>query len=126
MNSEAAQKQRILIKASRHLVRQRRDTENAIRGFLCALGIRFARGSSKLAGQVRAALEERPDLKAMIEPLLAYAEALKTQIKPLDGQVALEAKSSAACRLLMTVPEAGIKTGVGTPTVCTQPQRRIR
>ena len=47
VNSETAQKHRILIKARRHLVRlvrQKRDTENAMRGFLGSLGIRFATG----------------------------------------------------------------------------------
>ena len=107
VNSEAAQVQRMLIKARTHLVRQRRDTENAIRGFLRALGIRFAKGSGKLAGRVREALEERPDLKVMIEPLLASVEALKTQIKRLDEDVVLEARGSPACRLLMTVGGVG-------------------
>ena len=107
VNSEAAQVQRMLVKARTHLVRQRRDTENAIRGFLRALGIRFAKGSGKLAGRVREALEERPDLKVMIEPLLASVEALKTQIKRLDEDVVLEARGSPACRLLMTVGGVG-------------------
>ena len=49
VSSEASQMQRILIKARRHLVCQRRDTENAIRGFLASLGLRFPRGSGKLA-----------------------------------------------------------------------------
>ena len=112
VNSEAAQVQRMLVKARTHLVRQRRDTENAIRGFLRALGIRFAKGSGKLAGRVRAALEERPDLKPMIEPLLASAEALKTQIERLDGDVVLEAKTSPAVRLLMTVGGVGPVTAL--------------
>jgi len=99
--------QRILIKARCHLVRQRRDTENAIRGFLASLGLRFPRGSGKLAGRVRSALEERPDLKPMIEPLLAIAEALKTQIERFDEAVMAEAKSSPASRLLMTVGGVG-------------------
>ena len=107
VSSEASQMQRILIKARRHLVCQRRDTENAIRGFLGALGLRFPRGSGKLAGRVRDALEERPDLKPMIEPLLASVEALKTQIKRLDDDVVLEAKVSPASRLLMTVGGIG-------------------
>ncbi len=107
VNSEASQVQRILVKARRHLVGQRRDTENAIRGFLASLGIRFPKGSGKLAARVRAALEERPDLKPMIEPLLASAETLKTQIKRLDEEVRLEAKTSPASRLLMTVPGVG-------------------
>ncbi len=45
VGSEAAQTRRILVKARRHLVRQWRDTQNAIRGFLGALGLRFAKGS---------------------------------------------------------------------------------
>ena len=112
VNSEASGMQRILIKARRHLVCQRRDTENAIRGFLATLGLRFPRGSGKLAARVRDALEERPDLKPMIEPLLASAEALKTQIKRLDEEVMAEAKTSPASRLLMTVGGVGPVTAL--------------
>ena len=112
VNSEAAQKHRILIKARLHLVRQRRDTQNAIRGFLGALGIRFAKGAGTLDRRVRTALAERPDLAAMIEPLVSSAEALRAQIKRLDAEVAREAKASAACRLLMTVPGVGMVTAL--------------
>ncbi len=107
VGSEAAQKHRILVKARRHPVRQRRETQNAIRGFLGALGLRFAKGSGKLAARVRAALEERPDLRPMIEPLLASAQALKEQIRRLDDAVLAAAKGSPACRLLMSVPGVG-------------------
>ncbi len=107
VKGEASQKRRILIKARRHLVRQHRDTQNTIRGFLAALGIRFPRGSGKLAGLVRAVLAERRDLQVMIEPLLASAEALMIQIKRLDGEVSARARVSPVCRLLMTVPGVG-------------------
>ena len=107
VNSEDAQKHRMLIKARRHLVCQRRDTQNAIRGFLCALGIRFPKGSGKLANRVQAALAERPDLKVMIEPLLASAEAVRTQILHLDKEVLKQANASKASQLLMTIPGVG-------------------
>jgi len=107
VSSEDAYKHRILIKARRHLVCQRRDTQNAIRGFLCALGIRFPKGSGKLATRVQAALTERPDLKVMIKPLLASVEALKTQIRRLDEEVLKQAKASKASQLLMTIPGVG-------------------
>ena len=107
VNSEDAHKQRILIKARRLLVCQRRDIQNAIRGFLCALGIRFPKGSGKLASRVLMALAERPDLKVMIEPLLASAEALETQIRRLDEEVVKQAKASKASQLLMTIPGVG-------------------
>jgi len=107
VNSEDAHKQRILVKARRLLVCQRRDIQNAIRGFLCALGIRFPKGSGKLANRVQTALVERPDLTAMIEPLLASSEALETQIKHLDEEVIKQAKASKASQLLMTIPGVG-------------------
>ncbi len=107
VSSEDAQKHRMLIKARRHLVCQRRDTQNAIRGFLCALGIRFPKGSGKLVIRVQTALVERPDLKVMIVPLLSSVEALKTQIKNLDEEVLKQAKASMASQLLMTIPGVG-------------------
>ncbi len=79
--SEAAPKARILLKARAHLVRQRRDTENAIRGVLGSLGLRFPKGAGKLAGRVHAALEARPDLKVAIEPLLSTVATLKREIE---------------------------------------------
>jgi len=123
VNSEAAQKQRLLIKARSHLVCQRRDTENAIRGFLTSFGLRFVRGSGKLAGRVRAALEERPDLRVMIEPLLASAEAQKTQIARLHREVLAEAKASPAARLLMTIPGVGEVTALAFTATIDEPGR---
>ena len=123
VNSEASQVQRILVKARCHLVCQRRDTENAIRGFLASLGLRFPKGSGKLAARVRAALEERPDLAAMIEPLLASAEAQKTQIRRLDEDVILKAKSAPAVRLLMTVGGVGPITALAYAATIDDPGR---
>ncbi len=63
--------------------------------------------SGRLAGRVRAALEERPGLKPMIEPLLAGAETLKTRIGRLDEEVMAEAGVSPACWVPMTVGGVG-------------------
>ena len=52
----------------------------------------FCHGSGKWAGRGRATLTERPDLRPMIGPLLANAEALKIQIKRLNEDVRPEAK----------------------------------
>ncbi len=105
--SEAAPKARILLKARAHLVRQRRDTENAIRGVLGSLGLRFPKGAGKLAGRVHAALEARPDLKVAIEPLLSTVATLKREIERLDQTVMARVQAAPACRLLMSVPGVG-------------------
>ena len=107
VSDEEAQKHRMLIKARRHLVGQRRSTQNAIRGFLGALGIRFPKGSGKLAQRVRAALENHPDLAVAITPLLASAEDLGVQIQRLEKEIIGRAREMPACRLLMTVPGVG-------------------
>ncbi len=107
VREEAAQKERVLIKARRHLVGQRCATENAIRGFLGGLGLRFPKGTGKFAERVRASLEDRDDLSAIIEPLLSSAAALKEQIKRLEREIAAQAQASSAARLLMTVPGVG-------------------
>lgn len=120
---EINQKHRMLIKARLHLVRQKRDTENAVRGFLASLGIRFAKGSGKLASRVRRALETRPDLVPMIEPLLVTAEMQRSQIKVFDQQVAATVKQTPAARLLMTVPGVGPVTALAFVATIGDPKR---
>jgi transposase len=112
VKSEAAQKDRILLKARVHLVRQRRDTQNAIRGLLGSLGIRFPKGSGKLAGRVREALEGRPELLATIDPLLCASAALEREIARLDKAVSARAKDEEAVRLLMSAPGIGPVTAL--------------
>ncbi len=112
VKSETAQEDRILLKARAHLVRRRRDTENVIRGLLASLGIRFPKGSGKLAGRVRAALEGRPELSPAIEPLLSAVAALKGEIERLDKAVMARAKGDPGCRLLMTTPGVGPVTAL--------------
>ncbi len=107
VKSETAQEGRILLKARAHLVRRRRDTENTIRGLLASLGLRFPKGSGRLAGRVRATLAARPELSPAIDPLLCAVAALGREIERLDKAVMVRAKSDPACRLLMTAPGVG-------------------
>ncbi len=121
--SETAQEARILLKARAHLVRQRRATENAIRGLLGSLGIRFPKGSGKLARRVRAALEDRPDLQAMIAPLLSSVETQKRGIERLHQAVMARAKAAPACRVLMSVPGVGPVTALAFAATIDDPNR---
>ncbi len=105
VKSETAQEGRVLLKARAHLMGQRRDTENTIRGLLGSMGLRFPRGSGKLGVRVRAALEERPELAPMIEPLLSSLAVLRRETERLNK--AAWAKADPACRLLMSAPGVG-------------------
>ena len=123
VNNEAAQESRILLKARCHLVRQRRDTENVIRGPLASLGIRFPKGTGKLAGRVRATLQAHPELRVMIEPLLCAVATGKREIERLDKAVMARAKSAPACRLLMSVPGVGPVTALAFAATIDEPWR---
>ncbi len=123
VKSEVAQEARVLLKARVHLVRQRRDTQNTIRGLLGSLGLRFPKGSGKLAGRVRIALEDRPEIGAMIEPLLSIVAAVKREIERLDKAVMARAKCDPACRLLMSVPGVGPVTALAYAATIDTPDR---
>jgi transposase len=123
VSSEAAQEVRILLKARGHLVRQRRDTENTIRGLLGSLGLRFPKGTGKLGVRVRAALEARPELQVAIGPLLCVVATLKREIERLDQAVQARAKAAPACRLLMSVPGIGPVTALAYAATIDDPTR---
>lgn len=93
-------------------MRQRRDTQNTIRGLLASLGLRFPKGSGKLAARVRAALEDHPELRPAITPLLSSLSGLEAMLAELDKAIAARTKDDPACRPLMTVPGVGPVTAL--------------
>ena len=123
ISSEVSQARRMLLKARMHLVRQHRDTANAVRGLLGAFGIRFAKGVSKLADRVHLALRERPELAEVIEPLLSSMKALKREIARLDALVTTRAEADPSCRLLMSVPGVGAVTALAFVATIDDPAR---
>jgi len=123
VKSADAQGERIVLKARAHLVGQRRDMENAIRGLLASLGQRFPRGVAKFARRVEAILQEHPELAAAIEPLLGARAALAASLGRLDKAVARRAKDNPACRLLMTAPGMGPITSLAYLSTLDDPTR---
>jgi len=123
VKSADAQGDRIVLKARQHLVRQRRDGENAMRGLLASLGHRFPRGVGKFERRVRAILAAHPELAAAIEPLLRARAAVTASLAALDRDVMARAKDDPACRLLMTVPGVGPVTALAFASAIDDPSR---
>ena len=123
VKGEAAQSDRMALKARQHLIRQRRDTENAIRGLLASFGHRLPKGVGKFARRVRAVLEERPDLAGIIAPLLGARAAVMDHLETLEAEVMERAKASPACQLLMTVPGVGPLTALAFSATIDDPGR---
>ena len=90
------------------LVKIKRDLENHIRGLLKNLGLVIGRAKfnvfSVRAGEL---IEGRPELMAVVGPLLKVREAIEQQIDDLDGKVLKLARHDAQVRRFMTVPGVG-------------------
>ena len=123
IKSEMAQADRVLVKARAQLVAGRRSQENALRGLLASMGLRFPKGVGKFARRVRALVAERPELACVAEPMLSAREALMRSIAALDREVADRAKRRPACRLLMSVPHVGPVTALTYCATIDDPDR---
>ena len=106
------------------LVRIKRDLENQIRGLLKNLGRVI--GRAKFNGfAVRAAelIEDRPELVAIVAPLLKAREAIEKQIDDLDHKVLKLARHDAQIRRFMTVPGIGPITALCFKATIDDPAR---
>jgi transposase len=112
IKSEAAQRDRFLVRARAQLVAGRRSQENALRGLLASMGLRFPKGVAKFARRVRALVADRPELACVVEPMLSARAALKESIAALDREVAIRVKQRPACQLLMSAPHVGRVTSL--------------
>jgi transposase len=85
------------------LVKIKRDLENHIRGLLKNLGLVIGRAKfnvfSVRAGEL---IEDRPELMAVVGPLLKAREAIEQQIDDLDGKVLKLAYLFEAAGVLLT------------------------
>ena len=86
-------------------------------------GASLSQGDGRLVVRVRAALETRPDLRPMIEPLLSMVAVLKLEVERLDKTIAARVEADPACRLLMTVPGVGPVTALAFAATIDDPHR---
>jgi transposase len=100
---------RRLVGARAQMVGISLELSNQIRSTLKTFGLRASGGAGRVfEAKVRAALEERPEVAGVIEPLLAAWRAVRDQIAVLDKRLIKAAKEDATCRLLMTCPGVGV------------------
>lgn len=123
IKSAAAQADRVLVQARAQLVSGRRSQENALRGLLASMGLRFPTGVAKFAREVRALVADRPELGCVVETMLSAREALMESIAALDCEVAHRAQRQPACRLLMSVPHVKALTALAYCATIDDPHR---
>jgi transposase len=106
------------------LVKIKRDLENQIRGLLKNLGRVIGRAKfNGFAARAAELIEDRPELVAVVGPLLKAREAIEKQIDDLDRKVLKLARHDAQIRRFMTVPGIGPITALCFKATIDDPAR---
>jgi transposase len=106
------------------LVKIKRDLENQIRGLLKNLGLVIGRAKFNVfAVRAEELIENRPELVAVIRPLLAARRAIEEQVGDLDRKVGRLARHDEQVRRFMTVPGVGPITALCFKATIDDPTR---
>jgi transposase len=83
-------------------------------------------GERAYAHRVRELVAGEPGLEPAVRALLAVRDLIDRQIAALETRILAFAKSSDACRRLMTIPGVGALTAVAFVATVDRPQRFVR
>jgi transposase len=115
---------RALIIARKKLVGQRVTLENQIRGLAVVFGIRLPRGLSRgFTEQAINGSDGVTGLSSAMSGLLAARNAVLGAITAIDRDMKHLARSSEACRRLMTIPGVGQLTALAFVATIDEPER---
>jgi transposase len=121
---------RALLAARHTLVGIRGRIENEIRGLLKTFGIMFGKkvgGFARRADEIVAEeLSVSPELRIVIETLMAARHAIVERIRILDRTVYASAKASRTARLFMSAPGVGAITALSVASAYDDPARFAR
>src|SRR5262249_26886885 len=99
---------RALLASRALLVKIKRDLENQIRGLLKNVGLVIGRAKFNVfAVRAEELIEDRPELIAVVGPLLKARKAIEQQTDDFDRKVLKLARHDAQVRKFMTVPGVG-------------------
>ena len=115
---------RALLASRALLVKIKRDLENQIRGLLKNVGLVIGRAKFNVfAVRAEELIEDRPELMAVVRPLLKARQAIEQQTDDLDRKVLKLARYDAQVRRFMTVPGVGPITALCFKATIDDPTR---
>lgn len=113
---------RTLVAARTRLVRIGTELSNQIRGLMKTFGLVVpAAMGSKFAHDVHALLADATELGQIIRPLLEAWHAVRLRAAELGRKLLADARRSAACQLLMSIPGVGVVTATSFVSAIEQP-----
>jgi transposase len=113
---------RTLVAARSRLVRIGTELSNQIRGLMKTFGLVVpAVMGGKFEHHVHALLADTPDLGQIIRPLLEAWHAVRLRAAELGRKLLADARRSAACQLLMSIPGVGVVTATSFVSAIEEP-----
>lgn len=127
VKSRQSRRWRSLLVARRTVLNHMRGIENVVRGITREEGIKLGTPSRKeFAISVREMAGDRPELMAMLEPLLAVLASMIEELARLTKRVLDIVKHEKTCRQLMTTPGIGPINALTFRATIDQPKRFAR
>ena len=119
-----AHRARALLGARAQLVGMTTRLSNHIRGALKTFGLLpGAMRGLRFDRRVEALVADRPDVAAIVQPMLVAWRQLREQIASFDKAVRGLVRQSPACRLLMSVPGVGLLSVLAYVSTIEDPRR---
>jgi transposase len=113
---------RTLVAARTRLVRIGTELSNQIRGLMKTFGLVVpAVIGGKFQHHVHALLADNTDLGQIIRPLLEAWHAVRLRAAELGRKLLADARRSAACQLLMSIPGVGVVTATAFVSAIEEP-----
>lgn len=113
---------RTLVAARTRLVRIGTELSNQIRGLMKTFGLVVpAAMGGKFEHHVHALLADRTDLGQIIRPLLEAWHTVRLRAAELGRKLLADARRSAACQLLMSIPGVGVVTATSFVSAIEEP-----
>ena len=124
VKSYEAHRLRAMLGARMQLVNMVTELSNHVRGVLKVFGlvVEGARGGA-FADRVEALVADRPEVAAVVRPMLEAWRGLRRQVAAYDVALRAEAKERHETRLLMSVPGVGAITALAFASAVEDPAR---
>lgn len=119
-----SQKRRALLTARKLLQEKAISIENDMRGLLRNFGLKVGIvGAVKFEERIRELVDDMPDIREIMEPLLAARQKLREEFSRLHKKALDIARNDEGCRRLMTIPGVGPIVSVAFTSTIDIPQR---
>ena len=127
VKSVESQTMRAVLAGRRQLMSAMLQIENTLRSLLRIRGINIGRvHRCKYSDIVVNALDDAPELRPAIEPLLAVRNTMRDEVRKLNNLLERTSRNDDVCKLFLSIPGVGPQTSLAFKATIDDPTRSSR